>query len=147
MAAKRAGQAVGEQLKIAREALRLRQEDLVGRLEQIGARGWRQSKIAKIERGEVKRLTLDETLELAAALGVQPARLLANKDGLQVGDYVFGQEDVLDWITGRRPLSEDRWAWMALLWTKEEEAEGIAGFSPDNVGVPIFRGKKATDAS
>jgi hypothetical protein len=39
-----------------------RQEDLVARLDELGFTGWRQSKIAKLEKGEVKRIPLDSVL-------------------------------------------------------------------------------------
>jgi transcriptional regulator with XRE-family HTH domain len=134
---KRAGEAVGEQVRIARESLRWTQEDLAARLGKIGAHGWRQSKIAKIERGEVKRLTLDDTLELAAALGVQPNRLMAGKSGVTIAGQTIGQHELLQWLEGERPLrAEDRWAWLSLLWTEVEEAQ-LSTLRRD-VGVPIL---------
>ncbi len=80
--AKRPGEYVAEQVKIARQSKGWKQSDLVARLEELGFTHWRQSKVAKIESGEVKRLALEDALALAAALGVQLPHLLAPPDSV-----------------------------------------------------------------
>lgn len=118
---KRPEQVVAEQVRRARTEHGIRQSELVARLESLGATGWRQSKIAKIERGDVKRLTLGETLELAAALGVQPSRLLTGEDEIAVAPKLVVDADaVRDWIEGRKPLVDDPRAWLYFLLRRDE---------------------------
>ena len=54
---------VGQQLRVLRERRRWRQADLVAELEQLGFPGWRQSKVAKIENGQAKRIPLEDVFE------------------------------------------------------------------------------------
>jgi transcriptional regulator with XRE-family HTH domain len=126
-------QALPQQLKAARKERGWRQADLVARLEEIGARGWRQSKIAKIEAGSAQRITLDEALELAAALGVQPARLLTTDADVAVTpNGVIPRSDFRAWIAGSRPLpSPDdegnaRWVYFTSLLDQTERAALLA---------------------
>ncbi len=54
---------VGQQLRVLRERRRWRQADLVAEFEQLGFPGWRQSKVAKIENGQAKRIPLKDIFE------------------------------------------------------------------------------------
>jgi transcriptional regulator with XRE-family HTH domain len=125
----RPSQALGEQLRRARRERGWRQEDLVARLGEIGASGWRQSKVAKIERGEVKRITLDEALELAIALGVRPARLFSTDAGVAVTDEtIVTSEGFRAWLQGRLPPSEgeeSEWVYYTCLAPDEVRSEII----------------------
>ena len=103
----RASTYIGPRVRIARGAMT--QEQLVERLEHLGCTQWRQSKIAKIENGEVKRIALDDVIELAAALGVQLSNLLAPELGyveitptVRVEAWQFRR-----WFEGQRPIEED----------------------------------------
>ncbi len=108
---------IGEQVRIARESRftddgrRWKQTDLVARLEEIGFEGWRQSKVAKIENGEVKRIALEDLLALVAALGVRPEDLLVPR----VGDIELTPKLRVDpltfklWLRGSEPLFPDDW--------------------------------------
>ena len=110
---RRPGDVVGGQVRHFRRRRGWTQEELVRRLSELGIYGWRQSKIAKIERGEARRLPVDDVLELALALGCPPIMLLApDHSGLEPeGDavevapgHVFPSRRVRDWIRGRDPL-------------------------------------------
>jgi transcriptional regulator with XRE-family HTH domain len=117
----RPGEVVGKQVKYFRGKRGWTQEDLVRRFEELGIPGWRQSKIAKVERGEAKRLPVDDVLELALALGCPPVMLLAPDPGSGLGDYDAAKDKVevapghvmlarhaREWIRGRRAfVSED----------------------------------------
>jgi transcriptional regulator with XRE-family HTH domain len=122
---KRTDQHLGEQVKIARKSKGWLQSDLANRLRELGFTGWRQSKVAKIENGETKRVSLEDALALAVALGVQPAHLLAPKDGVVEivpklavpahafrmwlrGHAAFRQEDEKDYFTGAL-VPEQEW--------------------------------------
>jgi transcriptional regulator with XRE-family HTH domain len=113
----------------------MRQVDLVGRLEEVGAPGWRQSKIAKLERGEMKRISIDEVLELAAALGVQPARLLGsagNDDIAITSKTVVNPREFRQWLEGSRPLrTTDKRAYYVFLWS-DAELERALTEAPDD---------------
>jgi len=107
--AKRPDQYVGQQVRIARESRRWKQSDLVARLEELGFTHWRQSKIAKIENGETKRLALEDAIALALALGVQLPHLLA-PDGSDVELAPKLRCSALEfrqWARGYRPLRPD----------------------------------------
>jgi DNA-binding Xre family transcriptional regulator len=108
---------IGEQVRIAREShftaegKQWRQSDLVARLAELGFKGWRQSKVAKLENGEVKRIALEDVLALVAALGVRPEDLMVPR----VGDIELSPKLKLDplkfkrWLHGSEPLSPDDW--------------------------------------
>src|SRR6266487_176214 len=66
--AKSASEYVGEQVFKARKSKGWTQTDLAARLVELGDPSWRQTKIAKIEKGAVVRIPLDDVLALAAAL-------------------------------------------------------------------------------
>jgi transcriptional regulator with XRE-family HTH domain len=97
---------IGEQVRIARESQLTpegrpwRQSDLVARLEELGFTGWRQSKVAKIENGEVRRIALEDVLALAVALGVRPEDLMTPR----VGDIELTPTLRVDPITFKRWL-------------------------------------------
>jgi transcriptional regulator with XRE-family HTH domain len=107
---------IGGQLRYFRRRRDWTQEDLVQRFEELDIPGWRQSKIAKIERGEAKRLPVDDLLELALALGCPPVMLLAPdpgglrdydaaKDAIEIAPgHVMLAQDAREWIRGRRPI-------------------------------------------
>lgn len=115
-------QVVGGQVVRARREQGWKQQDLVDRLEQLGATGWRQTKIAKVERGEVKRVSIDEVCELALALGVKPSRLLTPADGeVAVAPRVLADpKRLVSWLEGYEPLVDDQRAWGLFLWTDAE---------------------------
>lgn len=79
---------VGQQVRVFRERRRWRQADLVAQLEELGFHGWRQSKVAKIENGQAKRIPLEDVFELAVALGCSPLYLFTpdtGDDGVRLG--------------------------------------------------------------
>jgi len=104
--AKRPDQYVGKHVRIARENKRWKQSDLVARLEELGYTQWRQTKVAKIENGETKRLSLEDALALAAALGVKFEHLITPWDGdVEVAPkLVRPAAEVRLWLRGERPL-------------------------------------------
>jgi transcriptional regulator with XRE-family HTH domain len=107
VSAKRPDQYVAEQVKLARESRRWKQSDLVARLEELGFTNWRQSKVAKIENGEVKRLVLDDVLALALALGVQVPHLLVAEaaEAVEVAPKLkCSPIDFRLWLRGEWPL-------------------------------------------
>jgi transcriptional regulator with XRE-family HTH domain len=107
---RRPDQYVGERVKAARQDRGWRQADLVDRLHQLGATSWIQTKITKIENGGknggTKRLALADVLELAAALGVQPALLLSPADGdVQVAPKLrCSAAEFRSWLRSEKPL-------------------------------------------
>ncbi len=115
----RPGEVVGEQVRYFRRKRGWTQQALVQRFEELGVAGWRQSKVAKIERGDAKRLPVDDMLELALALGCAPVMLLAPdpggmrdysaaKDAIEVAPgHVMLAQHTREWIRGRRPLVGD----------------------------------------
>jgi transcriptional regulator with XRE-family HTH domain len=138
--AKRPDQYVAEQVRRAREGKRStdtdkqwRQEDLVARLVELGYTNWRQSKVAKIERGDVKRLALDDVIALAAALGVQPAHLLVGDGDVEVAPKLTrSASDFRDWLRGTRPLAdgEERFYFLGPLVPDEEAARILEAGRP-----------------
>ena len=113
--ARKPGDVVGEQVRYFRRKHGWTQEQLVRRLEDLGIHGWRQSKVAKIERGEARRLPVDDVLELALALGCPPVMLLAPEgpEGASLEPpplveiapgHAVPARRVRDWIRGRDPL-------------------------------------------
>jgi transcriptional regulator with XRE-family HTH domain len=105
-AARRPAQIIGERVRLARRSRDWLQSDLAGRLEALGSPGWRQSKVAKLEKGEVKRVSLDEVLALAAALGVQLSHLLTPDEGdVEIaGKVIRPAREVRHWLRGFAPL-------------------------------------------
>jgi transcriptional regulator with XRE-family HTH domain len=105
-AARRPDEYIGERLLLARKGRDWLQADLVRELHRLGFTQWWQSKVAKIERGETKRLALEDLLALAAALGVQPALLLSPADGdVQVAPKLRrSAEDFRAWLRSDKPL-------------------------------------------
>jgi transcriptional regulator with XRE-family HTH domain len=65
---------VGRQVKAAREQLHLSQADLAKRLDELGLPA-HQATVARLETGG-RRISVDDVLALAAALGVSPLYLL-----------------------------------------------------------------------
>jgi len=129
--ARRPDQHVGEQVKKARKSKGWLQSDLVNRLHKLGATNWRQTKITKIENGETKRLSLADTLELAAALGVQPAHLLTPDDGevaLMPG-VTLPASNLRMWLRGFLPLytEEEKDYFTGALVPANEWREFVAG--------------------
>lgn len=114
MADKRPSEFVGPQVRVLRKRRDWLQEDLAKRLEELGFSGWRQSKVAKIESGQAKRLTLDEVFELAVALDVTPLYLFTpdrGRDeqgeaiGVQLGPKISRSiPHVREWVRGQLPL-------------------------------------------
>jgi transcriptional regulator with XRE-family HTH domain len=104
--AQRPDQYVGKQVRIARVSKGWHQSDLVAKLEELGYTQWRQSKVAKIENGEVKRLALDDVLALTAALGVQLAHLLTPEQGdvALTARVTAPAANVRMWLRGFLPL-------------------------------------------
>jgi transcriptional regulator with XRE-family HTH domain len=104
--AKRPDQYIGERVEAARKDRSWRQADLVERLHELGFTQWRQSKVAKIENGETKRLTLEDTLALALALGVQLPFLLTPAEGdVEAAPKLGCTPDVFRlWLRGEWPL-------------------------------------------
>lgn len=98
---------VGERVRIARNDRGWKQTELVEKLQKLGFTQWYQSKVAKIEKGEVKRLALDDVLALAAALGVQLAHLLSPEEGeVELAPEVKLEAPAFRaWFRGYRPLS------------------------------------------
>jgi transcriptional regulator with XRE-family HTH domain len=125
----RPSRALAEQLRKARKERGWSQEELVARLKKIGASGWRQSKVTKIERGEVKRITLDEAVELALALGVRPARLFASEMDVALTDTLsVAPMDFRAWLQGSLPPDggeEAEWIYYTCLASDEVRAEII----------------------
>ena len=97
---------VSSQLRALRGKRGWKQEELAARLEQLGMPGWRQSKIAKIENGQVKRLPLEDVFELALALDVAPVYLLVPpSEQMRFGPKLTRwPQQVRRWLDGSRPL-------------------------------------------
>jgi transcriptional regulator with XRE-family HTH domain len=105
--AKPASEYVGDQVFTARKSKGWTQADLAARLVDLGFAGWRQTKVAKIEKGVVARIPLDDVLALAAALDVQIPHLLA-PDGPEIAiapKLKRSPEDFRAWLRGQQPLS------------------------------------------
>ncbi len=97
----------GRQVKEARERLRLSQAEVAKRLEEQHGVAMHQVTIARLETGE-RRITVDDALAIAAALGVSPLHLFA-------GDYTnepvpvtpkleAGPSQMRYWMRGELPL-------------------------------------------
>lgn len=105
--AKSASEYVGDQVLKARKSKGWTQADLAARLVELGDASWRQTKVAKIEKGAVVRIPLDDVLALAAALDVQFPHLLA-PDGAEIAiapKLKRNPEDFRAWLRGLKPLS------------------------------------------
>jgi transcriptional regulator with XRE-family HTH domain len=125
--AKRPGEYVGERVRTARVSKRLSQSDLVSRLEELGYTQWRQSKVAKIENGEVKRLALDDVLALAAALGVQPIHLITPTEDEALVEVApkltVPAVTARGWLRGVAPISEDGASYFASALTPARDSD------------------------
>jgi transcriptional regulator with XRE-family HTH domain len=102
--ARRSSEFVGPAVRRLREQRGWRQQDLVDRMTEAGMAGWRQSKLAKVESGEMKRISVDDVLELAAGLGCSPLWLIAP-------DVMDSEGDLLEVRVGsnhRRPAMHVR---------------------------------------
>jgi transcriptional regulator with XRE-family HTH domain len=112
-------QLFGRQLAELRAAIGLTQRELVQRLEERLGVKMDPATLARIEKADGKRVTLDEAFVLAAGLGVSPLHLMAPRAGngtLRIGEnshYHF--HEIREWLRGRAPLSDssedDRDAW------------------------------------
>jgi len=127
MKAKSPSELVGSRLRALRGQRGWTQEELVQHLGQLGFPSWRQSKVAKIERGEAKRLPLDDVLELAAALGVAPVYLFSpgsRDEDVQLGPRIVRSAvSFRQWLRGRTPLSRSRMRVEEPEWPERQEYE------------------------
>jgi len=122
--ARRPADYIGERVKRARGTMH--QQDLVARLDELGFTGWRQTKITKIERGEVKRLSIDYFLALAVALSVDPVRLLLPAEGdIELTPKLRRTPiELIRWWRNSEPLiPEDRRRWWEQARNLVTEAE------------------------
>jgi transcriptional regulator with XRE-family HTH domain len=104
--AKTASEYVGDQVLKARKSKGWTQADLAAHLVELGDPSWRQTKVAKIEKGAVRRIPLDDVLALAAALDVQVPHLLA-PDGAEIAvapKLNLSPDDFRAWLRGTKPL-------------------------------------------
>lgn len=133
--APRPGEALQHQLhELRKRAGVTSQEQLAGRLDALGEsfeteknRG--RKKIAKIESGE-RQISLDEGLAIAAALGLEPARVLFPLDDLAevavtptLKVYAWQAQE---WLRGHRPLTDEGNAYFDLASTDPSVAESRA---------------------
>jgi transcriptional regulator with XRE-family HTH domain len=97
---------VGRQVKTVREQLLLSQADLAQRLRDLDVR-IDQATIARLETGS-RRISVDEVLALAVALGVNPLFLFAasfTRETVQVTPTITaGPQLMLHWFRGEGPL-------------------------------------------
>jgi transcriptional regulator with XRE-family HTH domain len=96
----------GKQVQAARERLRLTQADLAKRLEELGL-PTHQATVARLETGG-RRVSVDDALALAAALGVSPLHLFAasyTQDPVPVTPTIErGSAQMRRWIAGEVQL-------------------------------------------
>lgn len=104
-------QVFGRQVKEARRRLgRMTQADLGVRLRELGVSA-RQEKIARLEAGE-RRVTLDDALAVAVALGVQPAYLLSGyltEEPIRLVPVLrepLESREAWEWLRGARALEQ-----------------------------------------
>jgi transcriptional regulator with XRE-family HTH domain len=106
---------VGLQVRHFRTKKGWTQQQLADRLHQLGMKqtGWSQPKIAKLEKGRLTQILVDDVFELAVALDVSPIYLLTpirDDDGethLKVwlgGEASYWAPQVREWIRGTRML-------------------------------------------
>jgi transcriptional regulator with XRE-family HTH domain len=91
---------VGRQVQAARQRLHLKQADLAKRLDDLGL-PTHQATIHRLETGG-RRITVDDALALAAALGVRPLFLLT-------GDYTNEAVPVAPKLEPAQPTQMRRW--------------------------------------
>ena len=126
-------QVVGAQVRALRRKREWSQTKLAERLDELGSPGWRQSKITRIERGQLARLPLEDVFELAAALDVSPTYLLApssvwNEKGdkplmIRIGPRIARwPQEVRKWIDREQPILK------ASNYKTNEEAKAGAQF-------------------
>lgn len=129
---KRPSEYVGKRVELARKDRQWRQSDLAERLAELGFTGWRQSKIAKIENGETKRISLEDVLALALALGVKVPYLLspAGDEGkVEVAPKLAcSAPDFRGWLSGYRPLIAE-----------DERTFYLGALAPDDEATRILR--------
>jgi transcriptional regulator with XRE-family HTH domain len=99
---------VGRQVKALRERLGISQGQLALRLEKFGY-PMRQVTIARLETGE-RRVTIDDVLAIAAALGVSPMYLLSaeftNETMPVTPKITAGPSQMRFWLRGELPLPD-----------------------------------------
>jgi transcriptional regulator with XRE-family HTH domain len=102
----------GRQVKEARRRLdRMTQAELGVRLRELGVSGMRQETVARLEKG-TRRVTLDDALAVAVALGIQPVWLLSGymtDEPVRVVpalDEPLSSREAWEWIRGGRPLGD-----------------------------------------
>jgi transcriptional regulator with XRE-family HTH domain len=108
-------QVVGHEVRALRKKREWSQQRLAERLKELGTVGWGQSKIAKLETGKVRRISIEDVYELATALDVAPIYLLAPRNvhdtsgkpplKVRVAPRItrFPQQ-VRPWVEGELPL-------------------------------------------
>lgn len=107
LAAKTPTQILARQMKEVRTRRGWTQQDLADRLQDLGL-NVDQSTIARIEKGQIKRVTLDDALAIAAALGVQPVQLMvpmkADNRVALAPNLIVEPSLARRWIRGQRTL-------------------------------------------
>jgi transcriptional regulator with XRE-family HTH domain len=150
--AKTASEYVGDQVLKARKSKGWTQTELAARLVELGDRSWRQTKVAKIEKGVVARIPVDDVLALAAALDVQVPHLLG-PDGVEIAIAPGLKRSAADfraWLRGFKPLSPgaERTYWAGPLVPEDEWRDVMAGTAPGLTATwPTPSEKEADDAS
>ena len=104
---------VGRQVRRYRDKRGWSQQRLADRLAELGATGWSQTKIHKIEH-DVQQVLVDDLFALAIALDVSPLYLLVPLEGHDENDRAYKvalggkvarwPRDVRQWIRGVRPI-------------------------------------------
>lgn len=108
-------QVIGTQVRALRRKRDWSQTMLAERLAELGLPGWRQSKITRIERGQLARLPIEDVFELAAALDVSPLYLLAPASlwneartkplDIRIGPRIVRKpQQVREWVEGHQAL-------------------------------------------
>jgi transcriptional regulator with XRE-family HTH domain len=102
------GTVVRQQARRIRSAQGLTVEQLAARCEELGLTDFNSTLITAIEIGRKKSVTVDEWIQLAAALDVAPIHLLVPTDSEQetwVGEKQhYAAADIRRWVRGSRPL-------------------------------------------
>ncbi len=102
------GQAFARQVRESRERKPWSQEQLVDRLREMGVE-WDRATLARLEAGR-RKVSLDEALLLAAALGVSPQYLVLprSNEPVQLAPNLTVEVRLArDWMRGFTPLSDD----------------------------------------
>jgi transcriptional regulator with XRE-family HTH domain len=102
-----ASEAFGRQVKVARKLLHLSQADLANRLSGLGIDKPHQTTVARLETGG-RRVSVDDALAVAAALGVSPLHLFAasfTQDTVPVTPKLeAGPQQMRRWLAGQVQL-------------------------------------------